>query len=348
MWLNVANYQNLENRSVVWNFDATAGFLKEIKGQKKPYFYTIVFHDKPNNSIIPLANFITTSHDHINISSYLTAIKSKIELFCDQRLIIFPKIIVTDESMALVHAVLKTFNNCSLLIYLNWCFDILTKDISDQRYRQLMNVKIYFCATHLLKNMIRKIKNLKHILENVRKTAVFCFTLIQNSKSLEEIDLFLFNIHNLFSNPYEDESFFQSFNFIKQAVKERRLSNIDISDDTLEERKRNENFQYFVQESQLFFDFGTKENLNTYSPFAIYFKSKIKEINSSLFTRIKNYFPKNRPNIYYCPEIFNILTSKLHLTPLWTGIMIHNDIKFTHSPNTRFLLFLIKCKFSLS
>lgn len=335
MWLNVANYENKYERSVIWNFDATGGFLKEITGQKKPYFFTIVFHDKPHKSIIPLANFITTAHDHLNISSFLTSIKSKIEIYSDQRSIIFPKIIVTDESMALVNAVLKTFNNCSLLIYLNWCFDILTKVINDPRYIQLMNVKIYLCATHLLKNMIRKIKNLKNVSEDIRKTAIFSFTLIQNSTSLEQINNFLLHTHNLFKNPYADSSFTQSFNYIKQAVRERRLSNLEINDDNLEERIRNENFQYFIKESEIFFDFGAKENLINSSPFAIYFKSKIRQMSLILNTQNKNSLKKYHPNFYFCPEVFNIITSKLHLAPLWTGLMIYKDIEFTHSPNTR-------------
>ena len=183
--------------------------------------------------------------------------------------------------------------------------------------------------------MIRKIKTSKHVPEDVKKTSIFSFTLIQNSTSLEQIQNYLLHTHNLFTNPYADTSFAQSFNYIKQAVKERRLSNLEISDDTLEEKQRNENFQYFIKESEIFFDIGTKENLIYSSPFAIYFKSKIKEMSLILTTRTRNLSIKNRPNVYYCPGLFDIITSKLNLAPLWTGVMIHKDIEHTHSPNTR-------------
>ena len=55
--------------------------------------------------------------------------------------------------------------------------------------------------------------------------------------------------------------------------------------------------------------------------------------------RIKNSNGKYLPNIYRFPELFKIITSKLHLTPLWTGVMIAKDIFQTNSPYSRFLFY---------
>ncbi len=60
-------------------FDATGGILKNIKKQKPPFFYSMVVHDDVNNKIIPIAEFMTTSHTQTNISKYLLSIKAIFE-----------------------------------------------------------------------------------------------------------------------------------------------------------------------------------------------------------------------------------------------------------------------------
>ena len=72
----------------------------------------------------------------------------------------------------------------------------------------------------------------------------------------------MIHIHNLFTNPLANPSLFESLYYIKQAVKERKLSNIDISDDTIDETNRNKYFQYFLQESEIFFENSSKKTFN--------------------------------------------------------------------------------------
>ena len=43
---------------------------------------------------------------------------------------------------------------------------------------------------------------------------------------------------------------------------------------------------------------------------------------------------KTLPNEFYCPDLFKILTERLYLLPLWSGLIIHNDIKH-YKVNTR-------------
>ena len=56
-------------------FDATGNICKKIENQKIPYFYTMTFHDRENKSIIPLADFITTSQTTISVITFLNEIK---------------------------------------------------------------------------------------------------------------------------------------------------------------------------------------------------------------------------------------------------------------------------------
>ncbi len=63
-----------------------------------------------------------------------------------------PRIIVSDMSWALINSIMRVFNNCSMLEYLNGCYDFLFNK------KSFNNIVYYTCSTHFIKNMIRKTK----------------------------------------------------------------------------------------------------------------------------------------------------------------------------------------------
>ncbi len=75
--------------------------------------YSLVAHSRSKKKIISIADFFTTAHDQLNISKYLSKIKHNL----DQNSICYPKVIVTDQSMALINAIMISFNNCNLQNY---------------------------------------------------------------------------------------------------------------------------------------------------------------------------------------------------------------------------------------
>ncbi len=137
------------------NFDATGSIFTPIKRQKKPFLYSLVFRDCRFNSIIPFADYISTSHDQINIAKFLTSIKIKIEQCTKER--VLPRIIVVDHSYALINSIMSSFNNLKIEIYLKWCFDSIFNNLW-AIFNKLALVKVYLCSTHFLKNIIKKSK----------------------------------------------------------------------------------------------------------------------------------------------------------------------------------------------
>ena len=65
MWNKIQDY------SPVFYFDATGGLFKRIKNQKAPNWYSMCCHDKKNNKIVPVFEFITTDQPTNNLSIYL-------------------------------------------------------------------------------------------------------------------------------------------------------------------------------------------------------------------------------------------------------------------------------------
>ncbi len=136
----------------VWFFDATGSIHRHVNRQPKPFFYSIVCHDTKNKIIIPVAEFLTTSNNQITISNFLSEIKLRISLATTKN--VQPKIIVTDMSWALINSVMRVFNNCSMLEYLESCFSFIFE-------KKSFNMVIYYtCSTHFIKNIIRKTKSM--------------------------------------------------------------------------------------------------------------------------------------------------------------------------------------------
>lgn len=99
-----------------------------------------------------MAEFLTTKNNQIVIGNYLSEIKLQLSLATKRN--VLPKIIVTDMGWALIGSLLRVFNNCTMLEYLNWCYDLsFTKEAI-----VLNKIVYYTCSTHFLKNMIRKTK----------------------------------------------------------------------------------------------------------------------------------------------------------------------------------------------
>lgn len=194
-------WKGLKGSSPVWYFDATGKVIKNI-GRTCTYLYSMVMHDTINNKIIPAAEFATNSHTVENISKYLLVIKQHYKEVAP--------FIVVDESYALINSIMSIFNGCDILAYINWTWKILNGkimkyflqdylnfrslilgDSSNMNLHCAMSTRLFICHTHLFKNMIRKCdKLLKKRKEknslNIKSLFQYCFTLLQNSTSLDE------------------------------------------------------------------------------------------------------------------------------------------------------------------
>lgn len=123
-----------ENSFPVFFFDATGKVLKEINGQNKVFLYSLVFHDASKSLIMPLAEFFTTVHTEANIALNLQIILNMLKPY---NICSLPLTFVTDQSWALMNAILEVFNKCTILDYLKWSFDMLTENIRGINFCQL-------------------------------------------------------------------------------------------------------------------------------------------------------------------------------------------------------------------
>ena len=153
----------VQDKNPIWYFDATGGIINNVKGQKKPLLYSLVFHDKENQLILPVSEFFTTANDARTISTYLVQIKLALQNKIPKtKSFQIAPIIVTDFCWGLINAIMTTFNNCSVDTYINWCYEILFNDCSYTVFlANVMKMIFVLCAVHFLKMVTKRVRKIK-------------------------------------------------------------------------------------------------------------------------------------------------------------------------------------------
>ena len=134
--------------SPVWHFDATGSIIKE--SGKRILLYSLCAHvNLPNIKCLALLEFLSDAHDAATIKSILLQ-------WIDQcgKLIRHPKVIVSDQSWAILNACAKAFNNKSILEQISAQWQCLLGNPAEL-------VILRLCANHYISLVCRKISHLK-------------------------------------------------------------------------------------------------------------------------------------------------------------------------------------------
>jgi len=174
-----------------------------------------------------VAEFISTDYSSLGISKYLQTTKHIFDKYSTpgER---FCPIFVTDFSYALINSILKVFNNCQLSHYILWTFHVLIEYTDVPEIGDIMKTKIYICSVHFLKSLAIKVKKLEKT-ETVAKSFIFAFSLLQNSVTVNQFNLNLRHIFNVFCHSFLNESVCMSMNYLKAETSYRKLSHLNIS-----------------------------------------------------------------------------------------------------------------------
>jgi hypothetical protein len=318
----------IQKKFPFWYFDATGSILKKIDRQNLPYLYSIVTHDYESKSIIPIAEFFTTSHTQINISIFLMQIKNfflKYSSLCGKKygfLYPFAPVIVTDFSWPLINSVLDVFNHMSMMQYLEVAFEIIINRKKEMLFQ--IHTIIHLCSIHYLKSFIRNSKKIIHKDKNnevlVKKTLIFCFTLLQNSTSIDEIEFLLQHIYNMFNISKKNQTFLHSICLIENRIKNRNLDQDFSYEDSKSDMDRLSSRFELNSKQNLIITKKQLKGLKNISPFKKYFDSFI---NTKL-VNVNEMLDKNlEDNVFFNPMLFKLIRDLLYLLPLWTGVLLN-------------------------
>ncbi|CAF0933384.1 unnamed protein product, partial [Brachionus calyciflorus] len=315
--IQIRMWDMIQQRNPVWHFDASGLFLNEINDQSKPFLFSIVCHDPVSKSFIPIGDFFTPANDALNIQLNLTRIQ---QTFLKYKKTYNPSVIVTDFSWASINALLRTFLNCDIIQYLKISFE---KAIHfDNSHDYVFKTKIYLCSTHFLKNVIDdfdyRTSRIK-ISSKVRHCFIICFTMLQNSETINEFNENLFHFITIFSQKYLSHICMVSLLKLQINVKTRDVSWLKDSCQ-FDERKFLDKDEDMRKEIIFRNDFS--DNYIRDSPFTKYFSELIQsfmEKNNSIEV------DSIARNEYYYPHLMDIIKKRLHLAPLWSAFIISSE-----------------------
>ena len=291
MWFQI------QHITPIWYFDATGGVIKNVPGQSVPNFYSTIAYDVQNKKYIPIFEFVTTDQTSVNILCYLIKAAKYLRLAKpNKNEFAFPPIVVVDESYAMINSVNECFNKCTTSQYMQFTYDLIVKEEIHLEGR--IKTRVYICATHFLHSMIRKTKKIRKFSNKTVKIFLYCFSLLQNSTSFSQFTTYLLNICNVFTNPSNDQSVASSIQVLQTEIANRQLNRL------------NTNCDEHASTGEL-----SSEIEQTSSPFKQHFEQQIETYCT--------YQPHTHvSNPHYNLELFNLIQAKLHIVPLWTGILL--------------------------
>jgi hypothetical protein len=309
----------------IWFF-STGSILTKIKNQNKPFHYALVFHDRDNKTTLPAAEFITTCHTSTSISQYLLLVRKFYQQISGSlNSSSLPKMIVTDQSWALINAASETFNYCSVSQYLDWCYKIIVEKNHTVKHNK--NTLLYVCSTHFLKVIIIKVEKTKapkHVKFFFKR---LCGSLL-NSITLEEFESTLERMYYVFCSEKKTMLVLDSSLMLRRDLGNKILSDtIKINED--EHNEYIEALEYSISEEG---EWKQPDNITRDYPFTAYFEKKISYFCNNQKEKNDNNGDQNE---YFYPDLMKIICKKLYMMPLWSGIMLqHLKEKYPHINET--------------
>ena len=187
-------------------FDATGGICRNIADQNIPLIYSMIVYDVDNKSYLPIAEFITTSHCQLNLNLFLYEIKFNMERYREishkKYKFPLPFFFIVDQNWASISSLLSIFAGMNVSEYLVFAYQAVLENNSSVSSR--FTCIIYLCKIHLLRNFLKKSKKIKHSKETeviAKKCLGFCFTLLQEAEALDQFEIYLKQIFDVFCIP---------------------------------------------------------------------------------------------------------------------------------------------------
>jgi hypothetical protein len=151
------------------------------------------------------------------------------------------------------------------------------------------------------------------------------FTLIQNSLTLAEINDYLCHFYRIFNSKYLTVSVIFSISYMETKIQTRHIqdSHLELIEQrSPDEKTRDQFFEDFLKESNSFFAYEYENKIKESSPFTDYFKDLLKT-----FEIVESNNTSQVPNTLYCPNLYTIIHDKLYIIPMWSAIMIGEELK---------------------
>ncbi|CAL1672559.1 unnamed protein product [Lasius platythorax] len=143
------------NGEVFLHLDATKRVVAKALNSRGPVmYYALTIPVSKKFGSLPVAEFISSVHSVLHIAYFLSTFTTAIRKRTSRELVVNK--IEVDFSIALIQAVLKSFNNMNLSKYLEETYKLRSESVSSIPNFTIVHV----CSTHILRTVKRKGKEL--------------------------------------------------------------------------------------------------------------------------------------------------------------------------------------------
>jgi hypothetical protein len=307
----------------VVHFDATGSVVCALPGQRKPLYYCFLMED---NSL-PVMEFITCSQKSSFIQWQLENFNSFVRLVNNNRLV-KPACVVTDQSMALINACLRAFNEMTLASYLNKCLDILERKCT---VNEIRSVTIHvLCNAHMIKNVSSRLARVERN-KHKRKAVLVMFAMLARAVNLEAAKRIYQLIHTVLCTPHETEDV---------AKARKALQTLQLEEDST-------NAMYVCSEpmERESFEEGIVHDCSGDITETIQQQSSFRQIFSECLSNVEfDDSAVSNANRSLTVDGFKVIESEINLFPMWSASLQKNAFRFGSDYNDNFIVESVVCK----
>lgn len=279
--------------------DATGSVVRRTNNKEKAVFYyaAVVKGTKLKDPPIPIWEMLSNDQSSTAIMLGLSKLKQEcIRLFhrwkpCQ------PLRVEVDFSWPLINSSLIIFNQENIASYLNRAWNVASNKGPKESF-----TTVHICSANILKRFRNKVSKLTPD-RGLGEFFTYVFGLFQNASTLETASTLYEDICLVCQSEYESENVNTALDNFNQKIR-NLLTPEEIND--LETDLKDEEEPETV---------SAQRTIKASSPFHKHFA------NIRMKTKVTN-TNTIKPNVYYCPQVQDLLESYLYLFPLWSGLLL--------------------------
>lgn len=210
------------NDECTLHIDATGSLISTIgekTGRDNVFLYSAIM--QPGN--IPVFEFLSADHRSVAIQSMMETFLNSVSAVNQGRRVT-GLFVVVDYSYAMIHAVVKSFNECNLVTYLRTCHKIIMKKADALNITSMCIVVL--CASHVIKAVSRRLHRTEP--DCVRRQATMLwFVALQRTLDMSTALAIYEDIYICLRSKYENENVASAQTRLQSRCQGMQLEQLD-------------------------------------------------------------------------------------------------------------------------
>jgi hypothetical protein len=292
------------------HLDATGCVTRNIDGQKMPFYYCMLLAD----GSLPVFDMLTSRQTAVWIQSALDSFNASVRLVNNGKMV-KPSYVVTDQSLALMYACLRTFNNHSLHDYLLHCFGILTGKVSSVEIKS--TTFLVNCVAHRMKCLSVALTK-KEPNKNLRKTAMVLFSSLRRMNDLASAGNTFRLIYITLCSRQESEVVVTARQQLYTFATDESFA---LCETEIEQAQHDESNSEDASAENA-------QSIREQSPFTRFFNAIVAKVDSQM-----KLADESNPvtNSTYSPHSFSCIQGQMFLFPIWSAALQTNATRFARN-----------------